>query len=209
MALDSSVTILRLNWSTGGSTDRNDNARQASPKWMDANKLAELGFDCSVPLSSPKARKHYSSMPARRAFLALENLAGSSQNEAMQARPTTGLIVADAAWDAARLRQSYSDPGKHLICRGLVRVVLRDRNPQDGSLLQTPYLQGWIQGLSPSEVSVPLPKNRLLTQQPRPAFEDENKPLKLPRFSARVRWGKNHEPWVEEVRPLETRHETP
>jgi hypothetical protein len=203
MALESSVTVLRLNWSTSGRTDRRGDDRQGPPAWLDTNKLAELGFDCSLPLTDPKAPRHYASTPPRPVFLLLEYRASVSERASEPARAATGLIVVDAALDPDRLRQRYPDPQKHAICRGLVRITLSHHNSQNSPPEQL-YLQGWIQGLSPSEVSVPVPENRLLTRLPRPEFEDVGKPPKPPRFSARVRWGKNYEPWVDEVRPIES-----
>jgi hypothetical protein len=203
MALESSVTLLRLNWRVDKTSGPDANAWHVPPAWLDTNKLVELGFDCRLPVTSPGAGKHYGSMPPRRVFLALEYRAEAPPEQSSKTRVRTGLILVDAGPDADRLRQRYPDREKHVICRGLVRVVLRDQSSLDGSTRDAKYLQGRIQGLTPAEVSVCVPENRLLTPLSRPGFEDENQPSAAPRFVARVRWGRNYEPWVDEVRPLE------
>ncbi len=40
--------------------------------WFNQKKLEEIGFDCSMPLSSPKAKLHYEKMLARKTFVVLE-----------------------------------------------------------------------------------------------------------------------------------------
>ncbi len=194
-AFESSVTVLKLDWRT----DRTRNDRFGPAAWLDSSKLAGLGFDCGVPLNSPKAPRHYSSTPARRVFLALEH----ESNTEGGAKDTTLLRVIDADQNAQRLRERYADPAKHSICRGIVRIGLRTHDAE-GGLLSTPELEGWVVGLVPSEVSVPRPTNRLLARFLRPIEEGEKTPAGEPRFSARVHWGKNYEPWVDDVRALST-----
>ena len=76
------------------------------------------------------------------------------------------------------------------------------RHDGNGALPDTPRLEGRIDGLCPSELSVPKPVNRLLLTLQRSVPGEERKPAGEPRFSARVHWGSNYEPWVDEVRPL-------
>jgi hypothetical protein len=90
----------------------------------------------------------------------------------------------------------------YIICRGLAEVVFRDRD-REGKLLATPQLVGWIQMVRPAEIFVPLPQSRMLKGLSRPNFEEPTGgPLREPRFTARVSWGANFEPWVEKVRLL-------
>ena len=58
---DSTALALELRWTVFSSDPDHDR----SPDWLDAAKLAELGFDCRVPLTNPQAREHYRSQPAR------------------------------------------------------------------------------------------------------------------------------------------------
>lgn len=197
VALESSVTVLRLNWRT----ERLRNDRFGPAAWLDSGKLAGLGFDCSVPLNSSKAPRHYSSMPTRRVFLALVCQGDASPAATAQRKDTTGLVVVDADQDANRLRERYPDPLKHGICRGIVRMALT-RHDADGKSLSTPRLEGWVVGLVPSQVLVPRPANRLLVRFLRTVGEAEKAPAVEPRFGASIHWGKNYEPWVDDVRVL-------
>lgn len=197
VAFESSVTVLRLQWRTDSTRDR----RFGPAAWLDSTKLAGLGFDCTVAVDSPKASRHYASTPPRRVFLALEYQGDSSPGAAAPDRDKTGLVVIDADQNAERLRERYPDPAKHSICRGMVRIALTRRDADDG-LLGTPRLEGWVVGLLPSQVSVPRPTNRLLAGFLRTFEEAEKKSSGEPRFSARIRWGKNYEPWVDDIRPL-------
>ena len=197
IAFESSVTVLRLEWRT----ERTRNDRFGPAAWLDGRKLAGLGVDCSVPLNCEKAPRHYSAMPARRVFLALEYEGDAAPHAAGQDNARTGLVVVDADRNADRLRERYPDPAKHSICRGSIRLTLT-RHDADGRLLSTPRLEGWVEGLLPGQVSVPRPANRLLARFHRTIEEAEKAPAGESRFSARVRWGKHYEPWVDAVRPL-------
>ncbi len=185
IAWESSVTALRLNWRIEGSVTE----RRHPPAWLDTRKIIELGFDCSLLPSSPKARRHYTSMPARRVFLALEH------------QGDTGLMVLDAARDPDQLRARYPDLQKYIICRGFVGLTFRTHD-QDGAPLSEPQLEAWVHGPSPPEIFVPKPTNRLLRTLHRVGFEEPQRPVAEPRYSARVSWGRNYEPWVDEVRAL-------
>jgi hypothetical protein len=196
LAAESTVTLLRLNWEVGGA----DGEPPRSPEWLDRKRLTELGFDCSVALNSPSARRHYASMPSRPAYLVLEYQGEAWRNAGPKAQARTGLSVVDAARDASQLRERYPDAQRHIICRGLVRLSFRDHD-RKGAPLSAPRIEGWVQTLRPAEIFVPLPHNRILAKQSRPNFEaPPDAPRKEPRFLARVCWGANYEPWVEAIR---------
>jgi hypothetical protein len=196
-AFESSVTVLRLNWRT----DESDPNRPRAPAWLDTNKIAELGFDCSLPLSSPQAQRHYQSAPSRRVFLALEYQVETSAPTEKPGRANTRLVVVDADRDAQRLRERHPDPRRHIVCRGLVGLTLR-RHDRAGAPLSAPRLEARIEGICPSLLSVPKPANRLLLTPRRTGSHGETRPGDEPGFSALVRWGRNFEPWVDEIRPL-------
>ncbi len=197
VAFESSATVLRFAWRT----ERTHNDPFGPAAWLDRDKLVGLGFDCSVPFNSPKAARHYSSMAPRRVFLALEYQRDASLEAAAQRKGTTGLVVIDADQNAVRLRERCPDLMKHSICRGIIRIGLT-RHDANGGLLSSPRLEGWVVGLVPSEVSVPRPANRLLAPLLRTMDEARKTPAGEPRFCARVHWGQNYEPWVEDVRAL-------
>ena len=198
-ALESTATVLRLNWRVL-STDKD---KQGTVAWLNVAKLAELGFDCGVPVSSASARNHYSSMPARPVFLALEFEGDAWQKAGAPTSAETRLFVVDAAREAHRLRERYPNRQRYIICRGILRLRFRDHDMQEGVSLNTPRIEGWIQGLNPGEVFVPRPQSRVLRALLRiDSNQPDNNPPKEPRFAARVCWGANYEPWVEDVRLL-------
>lgn len=195
-AAESTASMLRLNWNVAGASEE----QRRAPEWLDRKRLTELGFDCSVALSNPSARRHYASLPSRPVFLAVEYEGEAWRNAGAKAQARSRLFVVDAATDAGRLRERYPDPQRHIICRGLVRLSFRERD-RNGASLSTPRVEGWIEGFCPGEVFVPLLHNRVLRRLGRPGFNTPpDSPPKEPRFTARVCWGANYEPWVESVR---------
>jgi len=198
---ESTATVLRLNWGVLRAGDK----EYGPAAWLDATKLSELGFDCGVPLSKPSARSHYTSMPARPVFLAMEYEGDAWRKASAAGKVKSRLWAVDAARDPNRLRQRYPDRQHYIICRGLVRLGFRDREGGDGNSLAIPRLEGWVQSVYPEEVFVPRPYSRVLrelrrTGSARPDRSQESEP----RFAVQVCWGANYEPWVEGVRLLST-----
>jgi hypothetical protein len=132
----------------------------------------------------------------------------ASSDTAGQPENRTRLAVIDADQNAERLRQRYADPKKHGICRGVVRIGLQ-RHDAAGALLRAPRLEGWVLGPVPSQISVPKPANRLLAPFLRSIEQAEGGPVGEARFSARVHWGANYEPWVDDVRVLNSTRKQP
>lgn len=201
IAAESTATVLRLNWNVLRAGDR----EHGPAAWLDATKLSELGFDCGVPLSKPSARSHYTSMPSRPVFLAMEYEGDAWRKAGATKNVKSRLWAVDAARDPLRLRQQYPDRQHYIICRGLVRLGFRDREAGDGTSLLTPRLEGWIQSVYPDEVFVPLPYSRVLRELRRTGSAGpDTSQASEPRFAVRVCWGANYEPWVEGVRVLST-----
>jgi hypothetical protein len=195
---ESTATLLELSWDVLSDVPQD----RGPPTWLDAAKLAELGFDCTVPLDSPNAKEHYASMPPAVVFLVLE-YEGQAWRQARRDRKLrTRLFVVDAGRDAGGLRDRYPDTKSHVITRGVVRLSYQEHGIPEGTPLVTPRLQGRIDTVLPSEIFVPRPHNWLLEglrhhgpPAPEPA-EGE------PRFAVTVSWGSNYEPWVGGVRRL-------
>ena len=201
MAAESTATMLRLNWNVAGTGEE----QLRAPDWLDRQRLIELGFDCSVAVTNPSARRHYTSLPSRPVYLAVEYAGEAWRKAGAKAQARSRLFVVDAASDADRLRERYPDVQHHTICRGLVRLSFRERD-RDGTSLSTPRIEGRVEGLRPGEIFVPLPHSRALGRLDRPGFDrPRGSPQNEPRFAARVCWGANYEPWVETVRLLNVR----
>ena len=197
---ESTATSLGLRW------DVVSDAPGDTPPWLDATKLGELGFDCTVPVGSPNAKEHYLSLPSALVFLVLE-YEGEAWRQARRGdpEPETRLFVVDAGRDARRLRDKFADTRRYVITRGVVRLSYQERD--NGNRLATPRLQGRIQSVLPSQIFVPQPYGRRLEgfrhrgRGPRTPEPPEGEP----RFAVTVSWGSNYEPWVHGVRPLTPR----
>jgi hypothetical protein len=198
MPWESTATLLELRWDVLSDPPR----EHGPPAWLDAAKLAEIGFDCTIPLSSKNAKEHYASMPSMLAYLVLEYEGDAWRQASRDRKPKTRLFVVDAGSDARLLRDRYPDAKRHVVVRGVVRLSYQDRSFPDGTLLATPRLQGWIANVLPSQVFVPRPHNRHLEALRHRGPPTEQPDGEAPRFAVTVSWGSNHEPWVRGVRPL-------
>ncbi len=195
---ESTVIGLELAWDT---LSRSPEARGAA-RWLDAAKLAELGFDCRVPPTHPAARDHYRSRVSAEVFVVLEYEGEAWKQAAADRKRNTRLFVVDAGRQPDLLRRKYPDPSRHVITRGLVRLALEERRGPDGALTEPPYLQGWVEEILPSQIFVPSPWSRTLEGLRRPEDSPVDERQSQPRFVARVAWGSRYEPWVTEIRLL-------
>jgi hypothetical protein len=195
---ESTVTMLDLKWDVLSEKPQ----EKGPPRWLDEKKLAELGFDCAIPVTSPIARQHYGSIAATPVFLVLEYQGEAWRQAHAQRKTTTRLFVVDAGRDARRLRERYPDTARHILARGLVRPFYQDREGHDDTLLAVPRLRGWIQVVSPGQIFVPRPHNRLLEQFQSHDLSGGEEAVREPRFAVTVSWGANYEPWVTAVRQL-------
>jgi hypothetical protein len=190
---ESTVTVVRLEWDS-----LSDNSNRHRPQWLDQEKLAELGFDCSVALTDPIARQHYASMPAAEMFLVLEYAGDAWRKADSQGKTRSRLFVIDAGRDCSRLREKYSAEAGFILARGIVRLWLQDWSEDGRTRLTVPHLHGVIEGILPAQIFVPRPHSDLLAPFRRRdlTWNDETEP----RFTARVSWGADFEPWIKSVR---------
>ena len=198
---ESTATLLEVRWDVLSEPPR----YRGPPAWLDATKLAELGFDCTVPVSSPNAKEHYTSMPATLVYLVLEYEGEAWRQARRDRKPKTRLFVVDAGRDARRLRDRYADAKIYVVVRGVVRLSYQKRGFPDGTPLATPRLQGWIESILPSQIFVPQPFSRRLEGFRHRGPPAPEPPEGEPRFAVTVSWGSNYEPWVHGVRPLTPR----
>ena len=186
-----------------------------SPEWLDAPKMASLGFDASAPSNvralSPTAT--YQRQLPRDVLVVLE-LDGSSYQEAlrragpvareMESKNERGegkknaqtlmdreehfssrLFAVDAGIDRSALRSKFPDRAKYAIVRGQVRPVWDQTNSASG---------GSIEAVSAGTVNVPLEMRAVFdgiksSNYGQPEAQDKH-------FDATVAFGQRLEPWL-------------
>ena len=167
--------------------------------WFDRAKLAEVGFDTSVPPSNAAAEFHYRRVLPRDAFVALEYHGEAWQswfdrqreirngNDSDQ-QASSRLVAVDVAADAARLRERHPDRKKYLIVRGVVRLQRTQKWDRQARKFTGPFdLQGSITEILPSDIHVPLPFAQVLAKRPK-------------RYIVELAYGNHFEPWISSVR---------
>ena len=129
--------------------------RDRWPRWLDAEKLVQLGFDCHLPVTHPHARAYYDSLTSKLVFLVLEYEGEAWMNADPNRRQHTRLFAIDAGQNPLQLRTQYPAPDRFIITRCLVSVVFQDYQIPGGDPL-------------------PQPRPEMLRQDPlqrRPSFE--------------------------------------
>ncbi len=200
---ESTATFLDLKWNVHAGT-----AEEGIPaEWLNAAKLAELGFDCHVAATNATARDHYESLSSMPVYIVLEYegdaekaFSGISEKDARSAL-RTHLTAVDAAKDPAQLRVKYPDLTRWILVHGLIRPFVQDRERWDRKPLPEPRLRGWIE-VFPSQIFVPKPHNQVLQALRRDRNPAEKEQEAKPRFAVTVCWGAGYEPWVQSVRLL-------
>jgi len=195
---ESTALFLEFEWVPGaGARDRLD----AVP-WLNSAKLGELGFNCSVPATQPDARDFYRAQMTALVFLVLEleNQAGelTHPNQGMRTR----LVAVDAGRNPVRLREKFPDPTRHLLSRGLVRLVFRDRAERTGEPLAQPRVEGRIAAVLPGQIFVPPPHNQVLAGLLRRDRAERDPPGREPRYAVTVSWDADYQPWISGLRLL-------
>lgn len=194
---DSTVVLLDLRWDVS-SADPDDNQ---APDWLNEAKLAELGFDCRVSVTSPQARDHYASQLPMPVYLVLEYEGEAWKTARHHPGRKTHLFVVDAGRGARRLRDLHPDTARSVICQGVVNVFYQDRSFREGTPLAQPRLRGRIEVI-PGQIFVPPPHCRMLQSLRRPDEQTRDETDDEPRFAVTVSWGTRYEPWVRGARRL-------
>jgi hypothetical protein len=194
---ESTALFLELEWDALSAEPE----PRGPPRWLDAAKLADLGFDCQLPVTDPDARAYYGAQPARLVYLVFE-YAGEAWKQARPDRKTSSrLFAVDAGLDPVPLRSTYPDASRYILCRGTVRISLRREEALEGKPPPFPRLEGWLQPV-PDWIFVPRPYNRALEGLHGRDEAGESAPAGEPRFAASVSWGRRYEPWITGVRRL-------
>ncbi len=194
---ESTAMFLELDWDTLSSAPENRRA----PQWLDAAKLAELGFDCRVAVAQPYARFYYSSMRTALVFLVLEYEGEAWKQASPDRKRKTRLFAVDAGRHPHRLREKYADTARYIITRGLVTLRFQERSIPGEKGPPQPCLQGWIEVL-PDRIFVPLPHSKVLEDLRHRGGSSHDGVERGPRFAVTVSWGRNHQPWISGVRRI-------
>ncbi len=176
--------------------------RGAIPGWLDKSKMAELGFDVSLPDMGVERRTRFGRQLGRDAFVVLElggdayeafrkkaateaeRLNGSGKPDDKRraadaldaAESGTRLFAIDSGLDPAALRARYPDRGRYAIVRGQVEPASgRDK---------TAY-RGYLRDIHVDDINVPLDLHG--------AFGG---PREKAHFDATVCFGRRFEPWL-------------
>jgi hypothetical protein len=182
------------------------------PDWLDANKLAALGFDVRPPLPSPEHSNtnDYDREPRREVFLVLELNGPAYRHELDQVRlltaaatekpdeakatlakeeqQSTRLFAVDAGLDAAALRAKYPDRAHYAIVRGTIR-------PRWASERSPPTLSASIEALSVEEINVPRGMQAVFQDAAGEVVYSGDDEKRAP-FEAVVAFGRRQEPWM-------------
>ena len=201
---DSTAILLELKWDAYSSAPEDEKSPQwlRLPEWLNAAKLAELGFDCSWPVTNPDARDHYSSLPSALVYLVLEYEGEVWKSARPDRRSKSRLFAVDAGRDARRLREKHTDTARYIITRGVVKLFFQERDFRDETPLAQPRLRGRIETVLPHQIFVPPPHNKALLSLRRRGDRPQEQDDKEPRYAVAVSWGHDYEPWVRGVRLL-------
>ncbi len=198
---ESSVCQLGIRWDAAGREASGD----GGPDWLDAAKLAELGFDCSIPVTDGRARAHYASLPAREVYVLMEYEGAAWERAPADRRGVTRLFAVDAARELSGLRSLAAGSGKTAVVRGVVRISWRNDRGSSVAGASGPRLGGWLHAPLPGQVYVPGPWSAALAEFRRRDGELDRGGGrgKEPRYAVTVSWGARQFPWVSGVRRLE------
>lgn len=191
-------------------------------RWLDAAKLAELGFDVRLPGNSADAASFLARQLTRKAYAVIEyqGPVGSAFRAALErtygpgARPGprsaeawesqaarreiqggSRLFIVDAGRDPAALRTRYPDRRRYLILPAEVAAQVDPGGDGPGAFRATGRV-----ALLVNEVVVP---RRMQSGLPAPSRrEGWAAELHEPRYEVTLRAGSLHEPWIEALRPL-------
>lgn len=182
---------------------------EREPDWLDADKLAALGFDTRPPMRSSDAKENYQRAPRREVFIVLEldgpayrqslaqmrrltagAAAGTDEAKALvkEEQQSTRLFTVDAGVDANALRAKYPDRAHYAIVRGTIRPQWLGRD-------EKATLSANIEELSVGEINVPQGMQAVF-QNDAGEVVYSGDDAERTRFEAVVAFGKRQEPWM-------------
>lgn len=198
---DDSGFTLDLKWNTRQPYDR------GVKPWLDATKLAELGFDTSVPPTDKSASEFYQRQQPRRAYVALEFNGPAWQawqdyeESRAQTQPIfrknlestrnaeTRLVAIDCGTNAERLRSLHPERQSVIIVPATIRIWVEGAGNNMPGNQPEPRILGNIEEI-PSSIHVPLPFGEEFKRQPK---------ILGTKYRVHLRYGASLEPWIVSV----------
>ena len=102
------------------------------------------------------------------------------------------LFAVDAGLDYERLRQKYPDKTKHLILKGVVRLVKEHKEKS---------FYGYIQHLNIQTIHLPY-KFKHLLKDIKPMINHKNEQSTPPKYKMEVKYGSRYEPFITSVKVI-------
>lgn len=230
LATENSGIALRLDWRVFDSKKIHAYYSRWYPtEWLDANKLATLGFDVAYPLDKADSNEHYRKQLSREVLLVFE-YDGPTYQKLLQ-QHQDAVAEAKILWQknpdkkefenrlkkaTAKLQAEQNNNSRlFAIDAGVEYQTLRQqyadrqkyliargqvRLNYQGDYKKTPYLSGAIQQLSVAEVNVPRQHATVI----QPLLEESTRysDNQTPRYEVRLQFGQRYEPWVESLKRL-------
>lgn len=193
---ESTVNLLEFRWRTS------EEEQRQRPRWLDAAKLASLGYDCSIPLSAATAADHYRRLGHRPAWLVLTISDPLIPPGSDPQAPPTRLTIVDAGPAAAPLREQYPDPDRYALVPGVVHLRYLDPPRASNDPQRVVRLQGEVVTVLPPQLFVPRPFTARLDQLLERPGERQDRAGSSPRFRVKVAWGSQHTPWLKDLQTV-------
>jgi len=230
---DAVVTLTEREWPTASVSERNT-ARELNwttgryaywqgLPWLDASKLAALGFDTTMPPSAYKVDAFYSRQLPPRVFAVYE-FDGEAWRKSLDERTSAGadrrsadpnlaraaadqleserisgsrLVPIDAGLDPDALRRAYPDRSRFIIVPAVVniRVGFGRRTPP---AIAPRVLSGTVRAVTTTLVVPREFRAALERAESRPSDRG------AARYSVTIAYGRRHEPWIVAIEPIDT-----
>lgn len=218
---DNSGLYLQLEWRTIDSDIVDSTYYWQAPGWLDRAKLADLGFDVSIPPEAPQSQQFYGRMLPREVVLVLEydgaaygriiaereeSLAKAERE--LRAHPDNASHLKEFEAEKRQLDAELNDNSRlFVVDAGTEPLALRTKYPQRHQYIlargqvhlrhfmtdeKQYYLMGFISRLSIEEMHVPLEYRDVVLGK---VSADVPNPAAR-KFRAEVSYGRRLEPWL-------------
>ena len=200
----------------------------AGAKWLDKAKLAELGFDVSMPATGAKADRYYEKAQARDLFVVLE-LDGPARTAMLEQVKNMPVPSCEPRQNSDKCKQSLEMHDNRIwqeentlsrlfaVDAGLNDTALRARYPDRSKyaivrgqvrlvlisrIKGKPVLTGYILGVNLNNINVPKKFIGELKDM-RPLNYYLKPGQQTAHYEINLAFGRNHEPWIISVKKVQ------